>query len=66
MSLECFECERDLRGPHNEDCSLAKCECGHMQRKHDETGHCFAFEPKGTTFCCECKKFRPKQYEELD
>ena len=29
MSLECSECERDLRGPHDPSCS-----------RFDRTGHC--------------------------
>jgi hypothetical protein len=52
MSLECSECERDLRGVHGEECSRADCVCGHLRRAH-----------YGRLLICRkciCKKFVPK------
>jgi hypothetical protein len=44
MSIECRECERDLRGPHDEGCSRYQppgaCKCGHSEHAHDEEGCC--------------------------
>lgn len=44
MSLECSECERDMRGPHDEGCSRyippVVCKCGHSEGAHDEEGCC--------------------------
>ena len=43
MSVECGECERDLRGGHAADCSryrLRMCRCGHLWDDHDEEGFC--------------------------
>ena len=51
MSIECGECERDLRGEHDIGCSRytppTKCKrCPHLSDKHDEEG-----------FCTECNCF---------
>jgi hypothetical protein len=55
MSVECRECERDLRGPHNEDCSRYRtpetCKCGHSEDDHDEEQVCFK---------CRCGRFEAK------
>lgn len=44
MSLECSECERDMRGPHDESCSRyvppKMCVCGHDEYQHDEEEYC--------------------------
>lgn len=53
MSLECRECERDIRGGHDPSCShydRRVCNCGHLAEQHDdddgwcEECHCVAFE----------------------
>lgn len=37
MSLECSECERDLRAGHDPSCSRYEvCQCGHGRGVHDE------------------------------
>lgn len=41
MSLECGECERDLRGPHNKDCSRYREEfiCERCGEECDDTSY---------------------------
>jgi hypothetical protein len=56
MSIECGECERDLRGGHSTDCSRYKrrvCKCGHLAEDHDEEGFCF----EELTGRCNCLGF---------
>jgi hypothetical protein len=53
MSIECAECERDLRGGHDPSCSRHRyCTCGHGQSSHD-------FENDGDCCRCECREYRP-------
>ena len=50
MSLECSECECDLRGGHDESCSRHRfCQCGHGQRDHDDN-ECTK---------CDCRWYTP-------
>jgi len=54
MSIECSECERDLRGGHDPSCSRYKkmiCSCGHLSEAHDEEGCCWE---------CDCVNFDAK------
>ena len=52
MSVECSECERDLRSGHDKTCSRYRdegiCVCGHHYDRHDEELECMD---------CECDYF---------
>lgn len=52
MSIECGECERDLRGSHEPGCSRYRiCKCGHEAEDHDEElGNCEK---------CKCYEWTP-------
>lgn len=54
MSIECSECEQDLRGGHDPSCSRYVkiiCSCGHLLEEHDEEGDCLK---------CDCMFFTEK------
>lgn len=62
MSIECGECEHDLRGGHDEHCSRAMCTCGHKRSEHvsfvETVGECM--------HVCPCLSFTLAEPEELD
>jgi len=54
VSIECSECERDLRGGHDPSCSRYVrriCRCGHLAEDHDEGWWCDVKD-------CKCDEFR--------
>lgn len=64
MSVECSECERDLRGGHAENCSRnlgPPCTCDHPQKRHYHRRH----DAPTRGFCtqCLCREFEKAEDE---
>lgn len=68
MSLECSECESDLRSGHADGCSRRRCECGHALKDHAGmfVGCCAVDLEDGELAPCDCAAFTPKKYEDDD
>jgi hypothetical protein len=57
MSLECSECERDLRSGHDPSCSrYVRCKCGHGIEDHGDDGVSYCLEVD-----CMCRKWEPSR-----